>query len=116
MSNFVPYPRPRMCPEPRCTPVFQWPAPGSLEWDAGQRDDPPGESWFCFGAMPEVVAFEYDGVQHPNDLRSCTYTPLKGLVAFQENREDWWGMFRAYDKALERLDQYREGQEGEDTR
>jgi hypothetical protein len=37
----------------------------------------PGESWFCFGRAPEVV-FTYDGVEHTNDLRSCTYTPLKG--------------------------------------
>lgn len=92
--------QPRMCPELKCTPLFQWPS--------DIPDNEPGESWHCFGCMQAEVVFEYDGNKHANDLRSCCYTPLKGLIAWQENRMDWWGMRRAYDRALKKLDEYKE--------
>lgn len=53
--------------------------------------------------MPEEVAFVYDGSDHANDLRSCHYTPLKGLIANQENEGDWRILCRAYATALKRL-------------
>lgn len=88
--------RPWCCPEPRCAPLH-------LLRDGDARTGvEPGESFVCFGSAPEV-AFTYDGVQHVNDLRSCHFSPLKGLVAFQENREDWEALKAGYWRALAAL-------------
>jgi hypothetical protein len=84
--------RPWCCPEPRCAPLH-------LLAEAVA----PGESFVCFGKAPEVE-FTYDGVAHTNDLRSCHYTPLKGLIAYQENRDDWEAMRAGYWRALAALD------------
>lgn len=62
----------------------------------------PGDSFVCFGRMPVGIEFSYDGDRHANDLRSCHYTPLKGLIANQENRDDWAMLGRAYTSALKR--------------
>lgn len=86
--------RPWCCPEPRCRPLYQV---GQTE--AGQ----PGESWSCWGGMAEPVVFVYDGVEHSNDLNSCHYTPLKGVVRFQENFGDWLAFEACYHAALQRL-------------
>src|SRR5687767_4278545 len=82
--------RPWCCPEPRCTPLH-------LLLD-GDAQPGPGESFVCFGDAPEV-RFEYDGVVHVNDARSCHYSPLKGVVAFQENADDWEALRSAYWRA-----------------
>lgn len=88
--------RPWCCPEPSCTPIHQL-ANEPL-------DQPnPGESFICFGRMAEGIEFVYDGSDHKNDLRSCAYTPLKGLIANQENADDWRMLGRAYATALKRL-------------
>ena len=100
-------PRPRMCPEPVCRPLVQYPGYTREQRESGVREWERGESWFCWGVMPEVVTFTYGGVEHPNDLRSCVFTPIKGLISFQENRDDWWGLRLQYDRALEQLDAYR---------
>lgn len=105
------YPRPRMCPEKKCYPLFQIPTPPKDQVDSGVKDDPPGESWHCFGCLGEKIDFEYEGEKHENDLRSCCYTPLKGLIAWHENREDWEAMERAYMMALRRIDMIRIGME-----
>jgi hypothetical protein len=63
----------------------------------------PGESYLCFGMMGEPVEFTYDGSTHRNDLNSCTYTPLKGLIRFQENEDDWEWCALAYQRALAKL-------------
>ena len=89
--------RPWCCPEPRCTPVHTVQGAGTPLSLAS-----PGESFVCFGDAPEV-RFEYDGVEHVNDTRSCHYTPLKGLIAYQENAEDWQAMQSAYWRAFEAL-------------
>ena len=89
--------RPWCCPEPRCTPVHQL---GNEAVDLSRPT--PGESFLCFGEAPEVV-FIYDGVEHKNDLRSCSYTALKGVIANQENRDDWWLLARHYTAALSAL-------------
>jgi hypothetical protein len=87
--------RPWCCPEPRCAPLHIL-----KDSDAGLQ---PGASFVCFGKAPEV-AFTYDGVEHVNDLRSCHYTPLKGLLAFQESAEDWDALRSAYGRALGALE------------
>lgn len=77
--------RPWLCPEPRCMPLL------NLR-DGDYRDitvPEPGFGFVCWGRMPEPVVFVYDGVEHPNDLNSCHYTPLKGLIRWQENEADW---------------------------
>lgn len=88
--------RPWCCPEPRCQPISQL-----AEARLGVPN--PGESFSCFGRMPEGVEFSYDGSEHRNDLRSCHYTPLKGVVAYQENEDDWRMLVRAYSAALNAL-------------
>jgi hypothetical protein len=62
----------------------------------------------CFGKAPAAVEFVYDGVEHRNDLRQCSYTALKGLIAFQENADDWRGMQNAYGRALRALEHHAE--------
>ena len=85
--------RPWCCPDHRCEPVHQL------------ANEPlgapcPGESFVCFGRMAEPVEFVYDGSSHANDLRTCNYTPLKGVIVWQENREDWRMLRDAYAAAL----------------
>lgn len=87
--------RPWCCPEPRCTPLHLL-----ADAEAGMQ---PGASFVCFGKAPEEVAFVYDGVGHVNDLRSCHFTPLKGLIAYQENTDDWEALRTAYWRALAAL-------------
>lgn len=90
-------PRPWCCPEPRCAPVHQ------LTGSNRPLDEPaPGETFLCFGRAPEVK-FSYDGVEHINDLRTCTYTALKGVVSYQENADDWRALVNAYSRALAAL-------------
>lgn len=85
--------RPWCCPEPRCTPLH------ALQGgDLPLSTPDPGESFVCFGTSPEIT-FVYDGVVHPNDSRSCHYTPLKGLIVMQENADDWRALSRAYGRA-----------------
>lgn len=84
--------RPSCCPEPRCAPLH-------VLRDSEAAADHPGESFVCFGDAPPV-AFTYDGIEHRNDLRSCHYSPLKGLIAFQENAEDWEALRSGYGRAL----------------
>lgn len=84
--------RPWLCPEPRCTPLL------NLR-DGDYKDitvPEPGQSFFCWGLMAEPVTFSYDGVEHTNDANGCTYTPLKGLIRFQENAADWNGLASYY--------------------
>ena len=107
MSLYPEPPRPRMCPEARCRPLIQWPGYTKEQLDVGVREWEPGESWVCWGVMSEPVVYVYDGEDHPNDCRTCTFTPAKGLIAFQENREDWWVLQHRYAAALEQLDAYR---------
>ncbi len=96
--------RPWCCPDPRCAILYQL-----KDYDADALDEPqPGQSFVCFGKMPEGVRFNYDGVDHANDLRTCNYTPLKGLIVWQENEQDWVALIAAYQTAL-----HAKGEEGE---
>ncbi len=91
--------RPWLCPEPRCTPLL------NLK-DGDYKDitvPEPGESFFCWGVMERPVEFVYDSVVHPNDCNGCTYTPLKGLIRFQECDADWENLSTYYAIAVKRL-------------
>jgi len=86
--------RPWCCPEPHCTPIH----------NVGVSGEPqPGVSFICFGYLPAAVTFEYDGERHANDLSSCWYTALKGIIRWQENVSDWLNTVGEYSKALEML-------------
>lgn len=77
--------RPWLCPERRCEPMLNL-----RDGDYPDITVPvPGESWICWGRMERPVTFIYDGVEHPNDHNCCHYTPLKGLIRWQENPADW---------------------------
>lgn len=91
-------PRPWLCSEPRCLPLH------NLR-DGDYRDirvPEPGQSWFCAGIMPHSIGFVYDDVAHQNDLRTCAYTPLKGVITWQENEGDWEGLAGFYMRALQK--------------
>lgn len=90
--------RPWCCPEPRCTPVHQ-----VVGDDPNLAIAQPGESFICFGKNDDTIEFMYDHHYHRNDLRSCSYTPLKGVVANQENADDWRAIANAYKKALDAI-------------
>ena len=88
--------RPWLCPEPRCTPLL------NLR-DGDYKDitvPEAGQSFTCWGRMAEPVTFVYDGVDHTNDLNCCHYTPLKGLIRWQENEADWECLCTYYGLAL----------------
>lgn len=91
--------RPWCCPEPRCSPIHQLKDSEYLDISAAQ----PGESWSCFGTMKEAVTFSYDGVEHANDLNSCHYSALKGVIRFQENEADWEALEIAYRRARQKV-------------
>ncbi len=108
--------RPWFCPNPSCEWFYQ-----------AQVYDPPrlGESGDCFGRMDRPIPFTYDGVEHVNDIYQCQYSPLKGVVCWQVNREDL-DAFRAvyenaawfYDAKAQQRDnpgQVREGNGAEST-
>ena len=50
--------------------------------------------------MEHPVSFTYDGVEHENNLNHCDYTPLKGMIRWQENADDWRYLIRRYQMAL----------------
>ena len=95
--------RPWLCPEPRCTPLVNL-----RDGDYADITVPePGESFYCWGVMERRVEFTYDGVTHPNDCNGCTYTPLKGLIRFQENEGDWDNLSTYYHLAVVQLRKHR---------
>jgi hypothetical protein len=60
--------------------------------------------------MAEPVAFSYDGSEHNNDLNHCDYTPLKGVIRWQENEDDWVAVQRFFATALRKLKAGRSGE------
>ena len=86
--------RPWLCPEPRCTPVMNL-----YDSDLDITQPAPGETFMCWGVMERPVTFVYDGVEHPNNCNGCAYTPLKGLLRFQEKPSDWEALANRYSRA-----------------
>jgi hypothetical protein len=52
--------------------------------------------------MERPVTFIYDGVEHTNDCNACHYTPLKGLIRWQENPNDWDALATYYSLAAKK--------------
>lgn len=74
--------RPWCCTEHRCEPAV-------ISHDHKDLSiQESGKSILCWGRMPRLVEFVYDGVVHSNDLNMCFYTPLKGSVRFNVNAGD----------------------------
>lgn len=95
--------RPWCCPEPRCIPLH------TVQGETEPLSTPsPGESFICFGKAP-MVEYVYDGHKHANDTRSCHFTPLKGLIAYQENADDWRAIGGAYSRAVIALGRFEGG-------
>ena len=95
--------RPWICPEPRCQPIFH--AKASDYPDISVSNS--GQSFICFGESPETSEFTYNGVTHCNDLGTCMFSPLKGLVKFQMNEADWEWLGKACERSLEKLKEIR---------
>ncbi len=88
--------RPWCCPEPTCSPIHN---------DQVEEEPTPGISFICFGRMTRQVVFTYDGERHTNDLNHCDYTPLKGVIRWQENSDDWRYVLEQYGYALKLLEE-----------
>lgn len=102
--------RPWLCPEPRCTPLLNL-----RDGDYADITKPePGQTFVCWGMMEQPVEFTYDGVEHPNDLNDCHYTPLKGLIRYQENAADWNVLASYYSMAGDLLHEAQKGSEAND--
>lgn len=103
--------RPWLCPERRCTPLIQ-----CTDGDYKDLTVPePGYSWTCWGLMERPVAFTYDGVEHTNNCNACHYTPLKGLIRWQENPTDWETLSSYYALAAKKARAALDAPEGETT-
>lgn len=90
--------RPWCCPDHHCTPLTQI---ANFQDLAKFR---AGESFSCWGKMAEAIEVSYAGVPHVNDLCSCHFTPLKGLIRGHENKDDWLLLKLQYEKALAMLE------------
>jgi hypothetical protein len=94
--------RPWLCPEQRCTPLLNL-----RDGDYADISVPePGHSFTCWGRMAEPVTFVYDGVDHTNDCNACHYTPLKGLIRWQENPADWDALSTYYALAKRKAEEF----------
>lgn len=81
--------RPHLCPcSKSCTPLYN-----SLAEDdrvvSGDLNE--GYSGDCIGKGDESV-YVVGGQTHTNDMNHCVFTPLKGVIRFQINKEDVYGM------------------------
>ena len=60
--------------------------------------------------MCRPIEFTYDGEKHVNDLGTCFYTPLKGVIRFQMNKEDWVWLKVSAECALAKLGAWESGE------
>lgn len=82
--------RPKLCPCPRtCQPLYN-----SMVCDSRIKDEEAdmsqGYSGECVGKMSQEIEFIYGDAPHKNDVNHCVFTPLKGIIRFQENADDLW--------------------------
>lgn len=84
--------RPWCCPDHSCEPVHQ-----------ALNEPQPELSFICLGRLPERSVVTVAHRRHPNDLRSCHYSPTKGVIAWQENEQDWRLLAAAYTDGLAAL-------------
>jgi hypothetical protein len=90
------FPRPHFCPFPvTCQPVIR-----PLTDSDNRTLDNPSFAVTCFGDT-EPLIWVFNDVEHREDLRSCHYSPLKGVVTWHENLEDWDVLAATYRMAAE---------------
>jgi len=91
--------RPWCCMDRKCTPLINF----HDHKDISIPEE--GKSIFCWGKMDKMIKFNYNGVEHNNDINFCCYTPLKGCIKFQVNKDDLEllkiGCARAFEKFSE---------------
>lgn len=81
-----------------------------------EADMAQGYSGDCVGKMSEAVEFIYGGASHRNDVNVCVFTPLKGIIRFQETAEDLWSSIILRRAALDKLNPIKCCYCGEDSR
>ena len=69
--------KPRCCPDQYC----------ELYFATFHDEEDPGDSFDCYGKI-EPQTFSLYGNVHTNDISHCTYTPLKGMIRYFENKDD----------------------------
>lgn len=108
--------RPRLCPCARtCTPIWN-----SMVCDDRIKDEEAdmnqGYSGECVGRMNEAVEFIYGGAPHKNEFNRCVFTPLKGIIRFQECADDFWSSIILLSRALDKTHPLQCCECGEDSR
>lgn len=88
--------RPWCCCEHCCTPLMTF----HDHVDITKQES--GKSIFCWGKNTNIK-FTYNEVEHNNDLNLCVYTPLKGCIRFQTNKEDWELLKIGCERGLQKL-------------
>lgn len=68
-----------------------------------EADMSQGYSGECIGKMNEPFTFIYGGNPHTNDINHCHFTPLKGIIRFQECADDLWGTMILISRTLDIL-------------
>ncbi len=88
--------RPAFCPDRACTPLIHpLTDPDNMEPGVGR----PGFAVFCWGRLAEPLDWTFGGVEHHEDLSNCQFSPLKGVVRWLDNAEDWSALRRAFQAA-----------------
>lgn len=78
--------RPLLCPCPvSCTPIRN---EFIREDDSQVQDLTEGISGECYGRASQTREFIVGGIHHKNTLNHCIFTPLKGVLQFQECEGD----------------------------
>lgn len=95
--------RPKLCPCQRtCSPIFN-----SMVADSRIKDEEAdmnqGYSGECVGKMSEAIEFIYGGSPHRNDLNRCVFTPLKGIIRFQECAGDIESSLLILNRTLDKI-------------
>lgn len=71
--------RPWWCLDPECRTVMNTP---------GSHSKDPGASGFCCGILPEQRVIVRGNIEHKNDLKECSKTPMKGIIQYEVNAWD----------------------------
>lgn len=89
--------RPAICPDRAgCAPLIH----PMTDSDNLPAMDNPTFAIFCFGRLTEERRWTFNGVEHVEDLSTCQYSPLKGVIRWLENVSDWAALQRAYRAAI----------------
>lgn len=92
--------RPPLCPCPvSCQPIYNSIADDD-RMKTGDLDE--GYSGDCMG-MAQPTQYVVGGQVHHNNMNHCVFTPLKGIIRFQINPEDVYGMLHLASAVMSEL-------------